>query len=118
MRLPPAPTADLTGEPMFMRNSIDLYHKQAADTGARIVPPALHLIERVRPIPRGTKAAPATDRHQLRGAFLQRQVLRHHRIDAGGVDTASNDPIARRQLSDPTMLRPRPRRQTRTGPAA
>ncbi len=29
--------ADLTGEPQFVRNSIDLYHKQAVDTGARIV---------------------------------------------------------------------------------
>jgi short subunit dehydrogenase-like uncharacterized protein len=29
--------ADLTGEAMFIRETIDLYHKQAADTGARIV---------------------------------------------------------------------------------
>ena len=29
--------ADLTGEVMFVRTSIDLYHKQAVDTGARIV---------------------------------------------------------------------------------
>lgn len=29
--------ADLTGETMFIRDSIDLYHKQAHDTGARIV---------------------------------------------------------------------------------
>jgi short subunit dehydrogenase-like uncharacterized protein len=29
--------ADLTGEATFVRNSIDSYHKQAADTGARIV---------------------------------------------------------------------------------
>jgi short subunit dehydrogenase-like uncharacterized protein len=29
--------ADLTGETMFIRDSIDHYHKQAADTGARIV---------------------------------------------------------------------------------
>jgi short subunit dehydrogenase-like uncharacterized protein len=29
--------ADLTGEPMFMRESIDHYHKQAVDTGARVV---------------------------------------------------------------------------------
>lgn len=29
--------ADLTGEAMFVRDSIDLYHKQALDTGARIV---------------------------------------------------------------------------------
>jgi short subunit dehydrogenase-like uncharacterized protein len=29
--------ADLTGEPPFVRDSIDLYHKQAQDTGARIV---------------------------------------------------------------------------------
>lgn len=29
--------ADLTGEPMFMRESADQYHKQAIDTGARIV---------------------------------------------------------------------------------
>ena len=29
--------ADLTGEAMFVRQSIDYYHKQAVDTGARIV---------------------------------------------------------------------------------
>ncbi|MGB3482835.1 MAG: saccharopine dehydrogenase NADP-binding domain-containing protein [Mycobacterium sp.] len=29
--------ADLTGETMFIRDSIDNYHKEAADTGARIV---------------------------------------------------------------------------------
>jgi short subunit dehydrogenase-like uncharacterized protein len=29
--------ADLTGEPMFVRKSIDLHHKQAINTGARIV---------------------------------------------------------------------------------
>lgn len=29
--------ADLTGETMFIRNSIDLHHKRAVDTGARIV---------------------------------------------------------------------------------
>ena len=29
--------ADLTGETMFIRESIDLYHEQATDTGARIV---------------------------------------------------------------------------------
>ena len=29
--------ADLTGETLFIRESIDLYHKQAADNGARIV---------------------------------------------------------------------------------
>ena len=29
--------ADLTGEPQFIRSSIDLFHKQAVDTGARIV---------------------------------------------------------------------------------
>ena len=29
--------ADLTGEAIFVRNSIDLHHKQAIDTGARIV---------------------------------------------------------------------------------
>ena len=29
--------ADLTGEPHFIRTSIDLFHKQAIDTGARIV---------------------------------------------------------------------------------
>jgi short subunit dehydrogenase-like uncharacterized protein len=29
--------ADLTGETMFVRDSIDTYHEQAADTGARIV---------------------------------------------------------------------------------
>ena len=29
--------ADLTGEPLFIRECLDLYHKEAVDTGARIV---------------------------------------------------------------------------------
>ena len=66
--------ADLTGEAMFIRESIDLYHKQAVDTGARIVhacgfdsiPSDLSVFALYRePI---DDDAGRTRRHQLRGA--------------------------------------------------
>ncbi|MBO0678174.1 saccharopine dehydrogenase NADP-binding domain-containing protein [Mycolicibacterium sp. S2-37] len=105
--------ADLTGETMFIRDSIDLHHKQAIDTGARIVHScgfdsvpsdltvyALHRL--------------ATDdgEGQLGDTSL---VVRSF---AGGVsggtlasmlevlNTASTDADARRQMNDPYTLSP------------
>jgi short subunit dehydrogenase-like uncharacterized protein len=105
--------ADLTGETTFIRDSIDLYHKQAVDTGARIVHScgfdsvpsdltvyALH------------RRATADDAGQLCDTNL---VVRTF---AGGVsggtvasmlellDTLSSDPEARALMNDPYTLSP------------
>lgn len=103
--------ADLTGEAMFVRDSIDLYHKQAADTGARIVhacgfdsvPSDLSVYALYRAVRDGGDG-------ELDGTNL---VVRSF---SGGVsggtiasmlevfDAASKDPDARRQLFDPYTL--------------
>ncbi|WP_422746205.1 saccharopine dehydrogenase family protein [Mycobacterium sp. WMMD1722] len=105
--------ADLTGETMFIRDSIDLHHKQAVDTGARIVHScgfdsvpsdltvyALH------------RLATQDGEGQLGDTSL---VVRSF---AGGVsggtlasmlevlNTASTDADARRQMNDPYTLSP------------
>ena len=104
--------ADLTGELMFGRNSIDLYHKQAADTGARIVlscgfdsiPSDLNVYQLyLRAIEDG--AGELCDTNLVLRSFSQRWV-------SGGsvatyseaMRTASNDPDARRLVNDPYTL--------------
>lgn len=105
--------ADLTGETMFIRDSIDTHHKEAADTGARIVHSC------------GFDSVPS----DLTVYALYRQAERDGagqlgdtsmvvRQFAGGVsggtlasmlevlDTASSDPDARRQMNDPYTLSP------------
>ncbi|KZS69594.1 enoyl-ACP reductase [Mycobacterium kansasii] len=104
--------ADLTGELMFCRNSIDLYHKQAADTGARIVLAcgfdsvpsdlSVYLLYR-RTIEDGT--GELCDTHLVLRSFSQRWV-------SGGsvatyseaMRTASSDPDAHRLVNDPYTL--------------
>jgi short subunit dehydrogenase-like uncharacterized protein len=103
--------ADLTGEAIFVRDSIDLYHKQAADTGARIVhacgfdsvPSDLSVYGLYRAA-RDDGAGELVDTDFVVRSF------------SGGVsggtiasmmelfDTASKDPDARRQLADPYTL--------------
>ena len=106
--------ADLTGEPPFMRESIDLYHKQAQDTGARIVhacgfdsiPSDLTVYALYRrALEDGCRR---TRRHRLRGARVVRRVLRRHRrIGAWKCcDAVSSDPDVRRQFADPYTLSP------------
>lgn len=105
--------ADLTGEALFVRESIDLYHKQAIDTGARIVhscgfdsiPSDLTVYALYR-------RAERDDAGQLGDTNL---VVRSF---AGGVSggtvasmiellrTASSDPEARRLMNDPYTLSP------------
>jgi len=105
--------ADLTGEAIFIRESIDLYHKQAVDTGARIVHSC------------GFDSIPS----DLTVFALHRRAEQDHagqlgdtnlvvRSLAGGVSggtvasmielmrTASSDPEARRVMSDPYTLTP------------
>jgi trans enoyl reductase len=104
--------ADLTGELIFCRNSIDLYHKQAADTGARIVLAcgfdsipsdlSVYLLYR-RAIEDGT--GDLCDTNLVLRAFSQLWV-------SGGtvatysdaMRTASSDPEAHRLVNDPYTL--------------
>jgi short subunit dehydrogenase-like uncharacterized protein len=103
--------ADLTGEAMFVRDSIDLYHKQAADNGARIVhacgfdsiPSDLSVFALYR-------AARDEGAGELVGTDL---VVRAFSAGFSGgtiasmmevLNTASSDPDARRQLVDPYTL--------------
>ncbi len=104
--------ADLTGELMFCRTSIDLYHKQAADTGARIVlacgfdsiPSDFSVYQLYRrAIEDGT--GELCDTNLVLRSFSQRWV-------SGGsvatyseaMRTASSDPEARRLVDDPYTL--------------
>jgi short subunit dehydrogenase-like uncharacterized protein len=105
--------ADLTGESLFVRESIDLYHKQAIDTGARIVHSC------------GFDSIPS----DLTVYALHRRAEDDHagelgdtnlvvRAFAGGVSggtvasmlelmrVASTDPEARRLMNDPYTLTP------------
>lgn len=103
--------ADLTGEPMFVRDSIDGYHKQAVDTGARIV----HACG-FDSIPSDLSVYALHDRVRRDGAgdLLDTDfVLRRFRgglsggTVASGIEnmrTASNDPEARRIAEDPYTL--------------
>ncbi len=105
--------ADLTGEAMFVRNSIDLCHKQAADTGARIVhacgfdsiPSDLTVYALYRAVSDdGTGQLAETD-------FVLRRFsggLSGGTIASGMemMQTASSDPDARRQIADPYTLSP------------
>jgi short subunit dehydrogenase-like uncharacterized protein len=105
--------ADLTGEPPFIRESIDLYHKQAQDTGARIVhacgfdsiPSDLTvyaLYRRAREDGSGELVDTDFVVRSLAGGLSGGTV-------ASGVevmDTVSRDPDARRQFADPYTLSP------------
>jgi short subunit dehydrogenase-like uncharacterized protein len=105
--------ADLTGEPPFVRNSIDLYHKQAADTGARIVhacgfdsiPSDLTvyaLYRRAREDGSGELGRTDFVVRAMSGGLSGGTI-------ASGVEvlrTVSSDPDARRQFADPYTLSP------------
>jgi len=105
--------ADLTGETMFIRDSIDAHHKQAIDTGARIVHSC------------GFDSVPSDltvyALHRLAADDGEGQLGDTSlvvRTFAGGVsggtlasmlevlNTASTDPDARRQMNDPYTLTP------------
>jgi trans enoyl reductase len=103
--------ADLTGEAMFVRESIDLHHKQAADTGARIVhacgfdsvPSDLTVYALYRAA-QGDGAGELADTHlvvrSFRGGLSGGTIASLLEV----LDTASNDPEARNLLNDPYTL--------------
>jgi trans enoyl reductase len=104
--------ADLTGELMFCRNSIDLYHKQAADTGARIVlacgfdsiPSDLSVYQLYRrAIEDGT--GELWDTNLVLRSFSQRWVSGGSvATSSEAMRTASSDPEAHRLVNDPYTL--------------
>lgn len=105
--------ADLTGESIFIRNSIDEYHKQAVDTGARIV----HSCG-FDSIPSDLTVFALYRRAEQDGAGQLTDTNLVVRSTAGGVSggtlasmteimrTASTDPEARRLMTDPYTLSP------------
>jgi trans enoyl reductase len=104
--------ADLTGEVMFARNSIDLSHKQAADTGARIVlscgfdsiPSDLNVYQLYRRvIDDGT--GELTDTTFVLRSFSQLGASGGTVASLlGTTRAASSDPEARRIIDDPYTL--------------
>jgi short subunit dehydrogenase-like uncharacterized protein len=103
--------ADLTGETMFVRESIDNYHEQAVDTGARIV----HACG-FDSIPSDLTVYALFERARDDGAGELGETNFVLRAMAGGVSggtiasmmevmaTASSDPQARRAMNDPYTL--------------
>jgi short subunit dehydrogenase-like uncharacterized protein len=103
--------ADLTGEGNFVRESIDLYHKQAADTGARIVhscgfdsiPSDLSVFALYRATQQdGAGELGETNFvvRSFRGGFSGGTIASMTEI----LRTASSDAELRRQLADPYTL--------------
>jgi short subunit dehydrogenase-like uncharacterized protein len=104
---------DLTGESQFIRESIDTYHKQAADTGARI----LHSCG-FDSIPSDMTVYALYRQAQADGAGDLRDTTLVLRTFAGGVsggttasmldvlDAMSRDTEVREQLGDPYTLSP------------
>jgi trans enoyl reductase len=104
--------ADLTGELMFGRDSIDLYHKQAADTGARIVlscgfdsiPSDLSVYQLYRRA-HDDGAGELCDTTLLLRSFWQTGASGGTLASFfGAMRTASADPEARRLVNDPYTL--------------
>ena len=105
--------ADLTGEPMFIRESIDVYHKQAIDSGARIVhscgfdsiPSDLTvyaLYERAQQDQTGELTDTNMVVRSFAGGFSGGTVVSMLEV----LRTASADPEARRVMNDPYTLTP------------
>ena len=103
--------ADLTGEATFVRESIDLYHKQAADTGARIVhacgfdsiPSDLSVYALYRAA-REDGAGELGDTDFVVRSFAGGVIRRDRRVDAGSA--ATQPPRSRRRVaSSPTPTR-------------
>ena len=103
--------ADLTGETMFVRESIDNYHKQAVDTGARIVhacgfdsiPSDLTvyaLFEQIRKDGTGELGETNFVLRAMAGGVSGGTIASMMEVMA----TASSDPEARRAMNDPYTL--------------
>lgn len=115
--------ADLTGEPMFVRESIDRYHKQAVDAGARIVhscgfdsiPSDLTvfaLYRRAEQDQAGQLGNTDFVVRKLAGGFSGGTIASMMEV----LRTASSDPEARRLMNDPYSLTPERGAEPELGP--
>lgn len=115
--------ADLTGEAMFVRSSIDRYHAQAADTGARIVhscgfdsvPSDLSVYALYRAVgDAGAGELTDTDLvvRSISGGLSGGTIASMMEV----LHTASADPDARRRLADPYTLTPDRQAEPELGP--
>jgi short subunit dehydrogenase-like uncharacterized protein len=115
--------ADLTGEAMFIRESIDLYHKQAADTGARIVHccgfdsiPSDMSVYALYRAARDDGAGELLDTdfvmRSLSGGFSGGTIASMMDV----MQASSSDPNVRRQLADPYTLSSDRAAETDLGP--
>ncbi|OBA59301.1 enoyl-ACP reductase [Mycobacterium sp. 1100029.7] len=105
---------DLTGEVMFVRGSIDRYHKQAADTGARIVvscgfasiPSDLNVYQLYRRALRDGAGELGDTTLVFRSFFQGGGSGGTIASEFESMRTASSDPDARRLMHDPYTLSP------------
>ncbi|HEX3546743.1 MAG TPA: saccharopine dehydrogenase NADP-binding domain-containing protein [Mycobacterium sp.] len=115
--------ADLTGEPMFVRESINRYHKQAVDAGARIVhscgfdsiPSDLTvfaLYRRAEQDQAGQLGNTDFVVRKLAGGFSGGTIASMMEV----LRTASSDPEARRLMNDPYSLTPERGAEPELGP--
>jgi short subunit dehydrogenase-like uncharacterized protein len=115
--------ADLTGEPMFVRESINRYHKQAVDAGARIVhscgfdsiPSDLTvfaLYRRAEQDQAGQLGSTDFVVRKLAGGFSGGTIASMMEV----LRTASSDPEARRLMNDPYSLTPERGAEPELGP--
>jgi trans enoyl reductase len=104
--------ADLTGEVMFVRNSIDRYHQQAVDTGARIVvscgfasmPSDLNVYQLYRRAARDGAGALCDTTFVFRSFFQGGGSGGTVASEFESLRTASRDAEARRLMNDPYTL--------------
>lgn len=103
--------ADLTGEANFIREAIDLYHKQAADTGARIVHccgfdsvPSDMTVYALYRAARDDDTGELGDTHFVIRSLLGGLSGGTVASLVGVLRAASGDPELRRRLTDPYTL--------------
>lgn len=104
--------ADLTGEVMFVRDSIDRYHQQAVDTGARIVvscgfasmPSDLNVYQLYRRAARDGAGELCDTTFVFRSFFQGGGSGGTVASEFESMRTASGDPEARRLMNDPYTL--------------
>ncbi|MEB3067643.1 saccharopine dehydrogenase family protein [[Mycobacterium] vasticus] len=114
---------DLTGEALFMRESIDLYHKQAADNGARIVhacgfdsiPSDMSVYALYRAV-RDDGAGELLDTDYVVRSFSGGLSGGTLATMVEVLSTAANDPDARREMFDPYTLSSDRPAEPRLGP--
>jgi short subunit dehydrogenase-like uncharacterized protein len=104
---------DLTGEVLFVRQSIDRWHTVAVESGARIVhacgfdsvPSELGVLLCAEQAAAGGAGTLEDTVLHVKSACRRLQ-RRDHRLDAAQLDAVAGDPAMRRLVADPYSLSP------------